>query len=119
MADLKTLQGHYAAQKARLEKALEGGDFKAVSSIGGVLDQIQSDIVAAGGGGEEDGTPGGGGGTGTGDVIAGQREQDALAAAFDKLSPAELYRLYTEDKPTWQKIMDAKERAGWKRLFGF
>ncbi len=58
----------------------------------------------------------GGRGAGPGALIASAKEEDELATMFDKLSGAELYRLYTEDRETWQAIMDAKERAGWKKL---
>jgi hypothetical protein len=117
MADKEVLKGHAEAQEEKLAQATERRDYKAVALHAKNLEQIYRDIGVEPERKEEGG--GGGGGTGAGDVIAGQKEQDQLAEMFDKLSPAELYRLYDEDRPTWQKIMDAKERAGWKRLFGF
>ncbi len=47
------------------------------------------------------------GGNGTGDLKAQMTEQEELAQLYDKLPPGELVRLYDDDHPQWQKIMDA------------
>jgi hypothetical protein len=60
--------------------------------------------------------PGGGGGTQTiSDRIA-QEEKDA--ETFDKLAPGELVHLYQTDREQWQRLLDAKERQGLRKLMG-
>ena len=60
----------------------------------------------------EPGTAGGGG------VVDAQRKEDDLGEMFDKLAPAELTRLYVEDRATWDKIVAAQEAVGWRKLMG-
>jgi len=55
---------------------------------------------------------------GRGGVVDAQRKDDELASMFDRLSPGELTRLYTTDRETWQRIMDAHEAQGVRKLMG-
>ena len=111
--DTELARKHLTTQKKRLAEALEKGDMVTVAAAAGALAEIHRRL-----GGEADpdalrmtvASTGGG-------VVRGQKEQDEAAALFDKLSPGELTRLYLEDRLTWQRIMDAKEEDGMRRLF--
>lgn len=59
--------------------------------------------------------PDGGGGTQTEQRIS-QEERDA--ETFDKLAPGELVHLYQTDRAYWQRLLDAVERRGYRKLTG-
>ena len=63
----------------------------------------------------EPGSRGGENGGG-GDVSARVREEDTNADLFNRLSPAELTNLYLNDRPRWEQVIEAKERAGIRKL---
>ena len=51
-------------------------------------------------------------------VFERKRQEDEDAELFDKLSPADLTELYENDREQWQRIMDAREAVGTRRLMG-
>ena len=111
--DTELARKHLTAQKKRLSEALEKGDMEEVADAAKSLAEIHRRL-----GGEADPdalqmTVGGSGGG----VVRVQKEQDETADLFDKLSPGELTKLYLNDKPSWERIMAAKEEAGMRRLF--
>jgi hypothetical protein len=53
---------------------------------------------------------------GTQSVVAQVEQEDRDAATFDKLSPRELMELYTNSREEWQRLLDAKERVGLRKL---
>ena len=73
--------------------------------------QLKAQLAALG----VDPEPGAAGGPG---VLEAAKQEDELAGMLDKLSPAELTRLFTTDRATWQRIMDAQEAVGWRKLMG-
>jgi hypothetical protein len=51
-------------------------------------------------------------------VTARVEQEEREAAAFDKMTPSELLQLYQTDKEQWQRLLDAKERQGLRKLMG-
>jgi hypothetical protein len=57
------------------------------------------------------------GGAGVAGVIAHeQRIEEERALLYDKMTPAELMRLYESDKTAWREVMDAKQAQGMRKL---
>jgi len=52
------------------------------------------------------------------DLAAKHREEAEAVTLFEKSTPAERLRLYQEDRPAWEKMLDDYEQAGLRRLFG-
>jgi hypothetical protein len=51
-------------------------------------------------------------------LAAKHREQDEAETLFERSTPAERLQLYHDDHDAWQRMMDAHEAAGLRRLFG-
>ncbi len=111
--DTELARKHLTSQRRRLAEALEKGDMVTVADAAKSLAEIHRRL-----GGEADpdalqmtvASTGGG-------VVRKQKEQDEAAAMFDRLTPGQLMELYLNDKPSWERIMAAKEEAGMRRLF--
>lgn len=57
-------------------------------------------------------------GDGTVDLAAKHRQQDSDETLFSRSTPAERLHLYETDRDAWQRMMDAHEAAGLRKLFG-
>ena len=44
-------------------------------------------------------------------------EEDTLATLYDRMGPGEVTKLYIEDKPAWERMMQAVEQRGLRKLF--
>lgn len=63
---------------------------------------------------------GAGGGGGPAQVIAAEhREEEDRATLFDKMSSAELMKLWTEDREEWSRVMEAKRSHGMRKLLRY
>ena len=51
------------------------------------------------------------------DLISKHREEQELDILFDRLTPAERLELYQTNPEQWQKLLEAKEAAGMRKLF--
>jgi hypothetical protein len=63
---------------------------------------------------------GSGGGGGPAQVIAADhREEEDRATLFDKMSSAELMRLYESDRPEWERVCESKRSHGMRKLLRY
>lgn len=54
----------------------------------------------------------------TKDIASKHRSEDEAESLYDRMTPAEVMELYQTDREKWQEMMDAKEQAGLRKLFG-
>ena len=53
------------------------------------------------------------------DLVSKHREEQELDTLFDRLTPAERLELYQTNPEQWQKLLEAKEAAGMRKLLSW
>jgi hypothetical protein len=56
--------------------------------------------------------------TPTSDIATARRAETERATLFDQLTSAELAQLYETNREEWQRVLDAKESSGLRKLMG-